>query len=899
MSFFNFGRTFYLDASTVQGASTAGISSVDLAFMYRPDRSNNISGINLPGITLYITETIFDMPRVTSNTFLQVARAEWNNIRTSSDGTAFTKFVFNTPIQLETNKLYAFLISYDGNEQFMPWHNRKGYPLASGGISPGPSSQIIGQYYEFVNSGTLDQLEAAIAKSDYQAYWNPVTNLDLKFRVNVARYATNSYPVFANSSISPTTAIGQSALMVEWNEDLQKMMLLFPSSRMECISFDRAKSVKQAFVGAQRAYQNTVFYPGGKTTETISTNMSNTITANGQMSNGATFSWYDIYEPIAHISSSTEPDRYIVLFNGEEVNIRKVISVVSNTQIVVDEPVTFANSAAKFMVAPVAKVDAFDSINGTNTSLMFLKSSSANSSVRFTSDSIDISNVAISNGGSGYSNSDVLYIRGFEYVANKVPAKPTNNVGNHWAIANITTNSTGGIVNLHFSNVGAGFVNSSALQYIVTSASNTNPTSNNSAGNNAVIVAGVGSTICTELTQNIFRNCKVINFDVQYINPHFSSNIPEEVSYDMYLRTMYTVQADANVAAGQVAYVVPSSTNTTIPISVGGINRFTNTANPPCLVSRSNEFVTLYANGVQNDRVNALVPYSNAYVVEISLTTNNDFVSPHIESVPFIEFAKYIINNDYTNEHTNYGNAYSKHISSIVSFSAANNQVRLSEDLRVFITAYRPSNTNFQCYARVKNSSDTEAFDDEDWSRLDLIDGIDVYSSSTNQSDYVELTYGFVDCPNTDITLTGTVTTTNASAIVTGVGTTFDSDLAVNDLVKLYDPLFANSNYAVACVQSVTNSTSVIIDQLISSNTAVGIGGQALAGVSGLKVDRIRNYKHQAFNNIQNENIVRYYNANNQIFNGYDSLQLKFVFLSAQANHIPRIHNIRGSGLSA
>ena len=98
--FFNFGHTFFFESSTVAGATVAGISSIDLYFMYRPTWNNNISGIDYPGITLYLTETEDDLPVVNTNTFKNVARAEWAAIKTSSDASIATKFRFNSPVQL-------------------------------------------------------------------------------------------------------------------------------------------------------------------------------------------------------------------------------------------------------------------------------------------------------------------------------------------------------------------------------------------------------------------------------------------------------------------------------------------------------------------------------------------------------------------------------------------------------------------------------------------------------------------------------------------------------------------------------------------------------------------------------------------------------------------------------
>ena len=882
--FFNFGHTFFFESSTVAGASVAGISSIDLYFMYRPSWNNNISGIDYPGITLYLTDTLDGYPVINENTFKNVARVEWSAIKTSSDATLATNFRFNSPVQVLTDQKYAFLVSYDGNDQFMPWYNRRGYLLAgTSQVSPGPSSQYVGEYYEYVSPSNETQptIEAPT--------WNPIRNVELKFKVNVARYSTNSYPVFANTTLNNNVnPLNYSSLVVDWDDEFQRTTLNFPTERVEIIQFDRPLSTKQAFVGAQKVYQDTVVYPGGGVYASVSTNQSNTITANASMSNGYAFNWNNVY-------GNYTGEKYIVLRDGSNTDIRKVSSIVSNTVLIVDEPVTFSNTSARFSISPVATVDSFN-VSGANQSLMFLKDSNANSTVRFVSDSINISNTTITDGGTGYSNSDVLYIKGYEYVSNKVPEVKTEGVGNYFAVANLVTNSTGGVVNVNFSNTGAGYNNVSSATIAVLTSANSNPTTNTSLGSGLTMDLVAETTILTEHTNNIFRKCDVIDYDVQYINPFFSVTMPNEVDYTMFISTLYTITSDNTVSRGTLSRVVDPSSNTTQRIEVNSINRFNNTNLPiPAIVSRSNEFTTMYANGVINDKVTAINPYSNSYVIKILTTATNDYTSPHVDAIPQLEFGKYLINNDDSLEHTNSGNSLSKHITSLISLAGQNNALRFAEDLRIPMTVYRPINSNIEVYARIKNSQDGTAFDDLDWSKLEIIDG-DIYSSSQSDTDYIDMTFGFRDSPVSNTTYSGAISTTNNSSNVIGTSTTFTTDVDVGSLVKIYDPLFANDNFLIASVTSVTNNTLLTIDQPIVSD---GFGGVSLAGISGLSMEVAKYYKHQAFNNPQNLNIVRYYNLDQNIYDGYDSVQLKILLLSSDLHSIPRIHNIMGAATSA
>lgn len=893
MSFFNFARTFTLSSESVQGASVVGVSSVDLFFMYRPlyDAGSNISGTDYPGISLFIGDAAYEKPLVTRETFARVGRAEWNAIRTSSDGTVLTKFKFPNPIQLQTDREYSFLVSYDGNDQFMPWHNRQGYLLIdSGKISPGPSEQSSGSYYEYVGTGSLDELENAISSQELNAFWSKLTNVDLKFRINVARYSTNSYPIFANTEINPTVAVAGTNLRVEYDTGLGKTGMFFPSSKYECVSFDRASSTKQTFVGGQKAYQKTVMYPGGNSVATLSVNGSNVVSASATTSNGESFSFNAAFNNYAG-------DKYVTIYSGtDDVAVRRVTSIVSNTRVQVDEDIPFTNSAATFMLTPVGTIDSFNSI-GTNSSFVFLRDSSANSSVRFVSHSVDFENVSVSNGGSGYSNGDLVYFLGYERVANKIPAFPNESYGNHPAVARLVTNSSGGVTSLEFSNVGAGFVNSSAITLAVLSAANSNPTTNTSAGTGLALDYSVGSVIETELSNNVFKKCVVTDLDMQYVDPFFPIGTPSEIDYSMYVKTQYQITSDATVSSGVLARVAEPVANNSLLVTSDGINRFANTA-VPCLVSRSNEFVTLYANGAPNDLVNASAAFSNVIVTEIVLESNNDYVSPHVSAIPSLEIGKYVINDDFTGETTSHGNNLSRHVTNMINFSQANGSVRLAEDARLFVTAHRPPSSTIKAYARVQNSADPQAFDDCDWTELDLIAGGDSYSSPTSIDSLVQLTYGFKKTPTASAALSGVLSTTNASAVITGSNTSFSTEVSVGNLIRIYDPLFSNDNQLTALVTAVTNNTSLTIDQELVT-TVGGFGGPELASVSGLKGEVITTMSHQAFANPQNDGIVRYYNLSDAVYDGYDLVQIKLALGTSDFLSIPRIRNVYGLGVSA
>lgn len=227
--------------------------------------------------------------------------------------------------------------------------------------------------------------------------------------------------------------------------------------------------------------------------------------------------------------------------------------------------------------------------------------------------------------------------------------------------------------------------------------------------------------------------------------------------------------------------------------------------------------------------------------------------------------------------------AESKHITKKVSF--ANN--RFAEDVRVFMTAYRPANTDIKVYARVHNSADPDAFDDRQWSPLEYKENAGRFSSKDDETDFVEYELGLPLYADTAQTLAGTFTTTLSSNVITAQGVTPSANLAAGDVVKLYNPLIPQ-DYIVDVV-SVANSTAIQLQTSVSNNNVVG---------SGFKVDRLKYYS-TAFNNITNDNVCRYYNSSLVTFDKFDAMQIKIVFLADNTYVAPKVDQIQVIGVSA
>jgi hypothetical protein len=103
-----------------------------------------------------------------------------------------------------------------------------------------------------------------------------------------------------------------------------------------------------------------------------------------------------------------------------------------------------------------------------------------------------------------------------------------------------------------------------------------------------------------------------------------------------------------------------------------------------------------------------------------------------------------VINNDSSGEHLEIGNAVCRYITKPVELAVGNE----SEDIKVFVNAYKPAGTDVKVYARIHHPGDSEGINEKDFTPLDQITSFNVLSDSVDREDFVELEYGF--SANTD-----------------------------------------------------------------------------------------------------------------------------------------------------
>ena len=233
------------------------------------------------------------------------------------------------------------------------------------------------------------------------------------------------------------------------------------------------------------------------------------------------------------------------------------------------------------------------------------------------------------------------------------------------------------------------------------------------------------------------------------------------------------------------------------------------------------------------------------------------------------------------------GLAKSKYVSKVIKFA----QDKYAEDIVVYLTGYRPAGTEIKVYAKIHNAADRESFQSKAWTPLVLKDNIDRFSS-TDPNDMYEFTYGFDTAPELQAALPGTGTITYGS---NSIATTSNHSATVTagDLIRIRDQDFGNHEVFVV---SAANTTAIETYRNITTSTLVSSPGRPTR--SDIVIDKLK-YRNVAWNNVENDNTVRYVNSEYVEFDRYTSMQIKIVLLATQSHIVPKVDAIQVIGVSA
>ena len=146
--------------------------------------------------------------------------------------------------------------------------------------------------------------------------------------------------------------------------------------------------------------------------------------------------------------------------------------------------------------------------------------------------------------------------------------------------------------------------------------------------------------------------------------------------------------------------------------------------------SRSNEQLLL-----SNNRTNQ---------VQISMYSSSDFLSPVVDLARTqCIIVDNIINSNTLNESAaSGGELFDKYISKTVTLAEGQD----AEDINVFLTSYRPPNSDVKVWIKILHAEDSDSIAQRPWIELEKRQsGDSVYSSLSNRNDFIEYLYGFPD----------------------------------------------------------------------------------------------------------------------------------------------------------
>ena len=525
-------------------------------------------------------------------------------------------------------------------------------------------------------------------------------------------------------------------------------------------------------------------------------------------------------------SSQFTSGQYIIAYsNSSTLYAGHIVNVSNNTTLVLDEAASFSNTACKFFKAPAATVYHNDSSANV---LILTDSNASGSTYRFSNSTLFTATLtASSNQYTSVSSVSNLFV-GQPVTAN---------------IAGIASGTTITAIGTNTVNVSSIFTGSTTVATNVYA---------------QTLVAGEASGANAYVS--------LVNFPVNTFQPQLGVNLPNGsnaiITYDF-------------AASNGSAFVVDTAAfNTAVNYKDNQVAGYS-----AQILSRSNEVVQSPSYLYSSNNKSAV------FRVELD-QANNAYSSPFLYSEKLDLFASlYTINNSDTNEEiTGQGNAYARHISTVITFDPT----YAAQDLLVQSIAYIPAGTKVEAYAKIYNSHDSDTFDVKQWTKLAPVQSGNTNQISTSQSNnYIQLSWGMPNAPLSN-TLTGYVTGYVGSAAITGANTLFNAQISVGDIVKIWNPSNP-SIYQISRVNARTNDTSLTLNEKIA-NTSIG--------QPGFQIDKINN-PQQAFTNPQNYNVVRYYNTSGQPIDTFDTMQVKVVMLSSNGNVIPRLASLSAVGLSS
>ena len=333
-------------------------------------------------------------------------------------------------------------------------------------------------------------------------------------------------------------------------------------------------------------------------------------------------------------------------------------------------------------------------------------------------------------------------------------------------VQGMVSGATGKIVSVSANHVvvrdvstGAKFANTEAVRFRLGASATTSPLAGNSTGNIVSATYPVGRV--SYYDENNYTNPRLILANTSYVNSgvafanntYFSAGMYIKGQTNGYSATISTVNnltvdnmnlitnmiVPSNNQVRAYAKMATSTSARDAAFFRVNINGDTELTSPRYVLSRSVESTTALAN-------------TRSLEVKYELDGQNIVGSPAIDldRITLYHTHNLISTNTAIGSSEDYvkfgGNSDTRYITRIVNLADGQD----AEDLRVYLTAYKPSGSNIHVYYKILSADDNDTMADSRWIPMELNEAqgftaASRYSSSENKNDFLELVY---DVPN-------------------------------------------------------------------------------------------------------------------------------------------------------
>lgn len=796
-------RTVYYDplAQTFNinfedGADGCYLTKVDLYFRSKP------TGTDAAGLTVAIRETDNGYP---SSVTLERKSVSASQVNVSNNATAVTTITFDNPVFIRNNKDYALVLSPDANDpNYRIWTAETGQPDVSEGFA----------WSGRVAPGDFGAGVLFISSND--KVWTPIQTEDLKMRIYYAKFSgTSGTAVFRNDNYEFLTLSGVQGSFVVGEKVAQKATSYITSATITGDTSSTSVTTSASLTSSISAGDMILLVYGKdkvSRTGTVSNTSLTTITGSG-----------------TNFVTDFDVGDHILIGN----DIREITAIANSSQLTIDASLrTAASGASYFSVTESYQVNKVSSINATTIVFTDIPELTFDNTATFANMQKVVS-------GKVYQidNDDTVIISDSSASDSTYRFQSLRKIVGSTSDASATIKS----------------VDDRIVNYVEPHLSTLSPTPTSiSLTSNIARVSGSSST-------------QPLSFGVSNKTAYeaeIRSRSNEIFSHSGSKSLVLTATLGRTTGSDKVSPAVHTNPASVV-VMKNEINNITadKSFNGRTSVSNTNDFITLSDNVfINGDIVRYLVAEGNTavsglannltyYVVSsnssgIKLSSSLNGSAIDLTSIATSETGHRLLGNNYIAEAGRYGSALTKYISKQVKLADGLD----AEDMKVYITAYKPPSTNILVYGKILSNDDPTNFSDRDWTLLSQDTESNLYSDLGNESDYIEYEYSFPESSPSS-RKSGRVAT-NSNTTITGTSTTFSSDFVQGDLVKIVN-LDTSTDYEINIVSSVTNNTLLTL-----SNAGGPYSNTTTTGLTIEKVDQ----PGAAFKYSQDGGVVRYYN---------------------------------------